>query len=105
MEKCFSRTDRRAFPGNAVIETDMALGSRIDLATANQPRAALPTARNMSSWPWVGITRACRQLSQMTAPARWMAARKLRAVLSLRVAIARCYLSLAKTSSIRCRSL
>jgi hypothetical protein len=30
---------------------------------------------------WVG-TRACRQLSQMIAAARWMAARKLRAVLS-----------------------
>jgi len=50
-------------------------------------------------------TRACPQLSQMAAAARWTAPRKLRAVLSYRVAMALNCLSLAKKVSIRWRSL
>jgi hypothetical protein len=46
-------------------------------------------------------TRACAQLSQTTAAARWIAAMKFRAVLSYRVAIARNCLSLQKKFSIR----
>jgi len=49
--------------------------------------------------------RACPQLSQMAAAARWTAPRKLRAVLSYRVAMALNCLSLAKKFSIRWRSL
>jgi hypothetical protein len=47
------------------------------------------------------FTRACRQLSQTTLATSWTAARKLRAVLSYRVAIARNCLILAKKFSIR----
>ena len=45
--------------------------------------------------------RACSQLSQMTVATSWIAARKLRAVFSYRVAIARNCLILAKKFSIR----
>jgi hypothetical protein len=48
--------------------------------------------------------RACRKLSQTTLATSWTAARKLRAVFSWRVAIARNCLILAKKFSIRWRS-
>jgi len=50
------------------------------------------------------LTRACVQLSKIIAEARWTPARKFRASLSYRVAIARKCLSLLKKRSIRFRS-
>lgn len=50
-------------------------------------------------------SRACHQLSHTTVAASWIAARKFRAVLSYRVAIARNCLSLQKKFSMRLRAL
>jgi len=75
-------------------------------------RVALYEGKDTEIMDWVlagivevGITRACPQLSQIVVAARWMAARKLRAVLSYRVAMARNCLSLAKKFSMRWRVL
>ncbi len=53
----------------------------------------------------VMLTKACGQLSQMIAAARWMPPRKVEARLSYRVAMARYCLSFAKKFSIKCGAL
>ena len=71
---------------------------RMSLDTAMRPKSVASGSADEKH------TRACRQLSQMRAAARWTAARKLWAVLSYRVAIAGNCKSLAKKFSIRWRA-
>lgn len=63
-----------------------------------------PTKAENLAYLLSGI-KACGQLSQMIAAARWMPPRKVEARLSYRVAMARYCLSFAKKFSIKCRAL
>ena len=87
----------RAFRGD-LVPLDPSDEPAVTASAHQATRAGRPARRHVA-------TRACPQLSQMTAAARWTAPRKFLAVLSYRVAMALNCLSLAKKFSIRCRAL
>ena len=92
------RTAKESEFGSGIEAFKLSRHARVGAAVSSGTRGVIGTATVAL------LFRACPQLSQTTLATRWTAARKLRAVFSYRVAMARNCLILAKKFSIRWRA-